>query len=76
MIARLQRQVEEQQQVIAQLTAGNNRPAKRVNVEAQLERKLPVEQREPLLITWKKARLADFDGSMDPLVAQGGFKTT
>ena len=45
-------------------------------MEAQLERELPVTQRKPLLITWKKVGPADFDGSMDPLVAQGWFKTT
>ena len=45
-------------------------------MEAQPERDLPIARCEPLLITWKKARPADFDGSMDPLVAQGWFKTT
>ena len=59
-IAGLQRQVEEKQRVIAQLTTGNNRPDKRANVEAQLERDLPIAQREPLLITWKKAKPSSF----------------
>ena len=31
---------------------------------------------EPLLIFWKKARQADFDGARDPLITQGWFKTT
>ena len=73
MITCLQRQVEEQQRVIAQLTIRNNHPVKkpteRANVEAQPERDLLVAQCKALLITWKKARLADFDDSMDPLVA-------
>ena len=32
--------------------------------------------REPLLILWKKARLAYFDDIGDPLIAQRWFKTT
>ena len=45
-------------------------------MEAQTERDLLVARRKPLIITWKKARPADFDVLMGPLVAQGWFKTT
>ena len=73
MIARIERQVKEHQWVIAQLTTRNNRlvkrPAERANVEAQLKRDFLVARHEPLLITWKKARPANFDGLVDPLVA-------
>ena len=69
MIARLQRQVEEQQRVITQFTVSNNCSAKKGNMEAQPKRDPPIAQRKPLLIIWKKARPADFDGLIDPLVA-------
>ena len=45
-------------------------------MEAQPKSDPSVTRRKPRLIIWKKARPTDFDGSIDPLVAQGWFKTT
>ena len=77
LVARLQHQLKEQQRIIERLNARqDNRIEERVNKPALQEVAAPAARREPLLILWKKARLADFDGSGDPLTAQGWFKTT
>ena len=62
--------------VISQLIVANECPTTRDNVEAELEREPLVTKYKPLLITWRKARPIDFDGSMGPLVALGWFRTT
>ena len=77
LVGRLQCQLEEQQRIIEQLNAQqDNRAEERVNELTPQEVAAPAARREPLLILWKKVRLADFDGSGDPLIAQGWIKTT
>ena len=77
LVARLQRQLEEQQRIIERLnTRQDNRAEERVNALAPQEVAAPAAWHKPLLILWKKARPADFNGSGDPLTSQGWFKTT
>ena len=53
-----------------------NRVEEQVNIAALQEVATPVVHREPLLILWKNAKLVDFDGVGDLLIAQGWFMTT
>ncbi|CAH9101779.1 unnamed protein product [Cuscuta epithymum] len=75
-VAQLQRQLQEQQQIIDRLTANNQRGgAQGGNAGNNQGVGNGAPRREPLMITWRKIKPADFEGGPDPLAAQGWLKT-